>query len=106
MAEKIKISQDEFQKAAIDLKSFQNSLERHKAEMQKKYSDMGASWKGAAGVAFGNYSQKIITIFDKNIKGLEQLIMAMQNVREESTEVDQELAKSTVSPIFEKQYRF
>jgi uncharacterized protein YukE len=105
LAGKIKIVQDDFQKATTELQALQDLMEKHKAEMQTKYSDMEADWKGAGGVAFESYAQDIINRFDKNIINFNQLIMTMNKIKEYFIEADEKIVKNTAIPILKKELR-
>ena len=95
--DKIKISQDAFQKAILELQAVQNSLESHKLGMTNTYLLMRSGWKGFAGEAFEVQYKKIIKNLELNILHLSKHINDLKYVAQTLAQVDQDLAWSILA---------
>jgi WXG100 family type VII secretion target len=92
LADKIKISPDDFNKATAELRRIEGLLNDYKAELSGKYAMMMNDWRGAAGEAFEACGQKVLNNFALNIENLSCLAAEIEQASQYMKEVDQQIA--------------
>jgi len=96
LAEKVKLTFEDFKKAAAELQSTCDSLSAYKAEMLKGYTLARANWHGLAGNAFEDSCQKLLNKLAGNIERLEKLINDLKQIQLIAANVDNKLAKELI----------
>jgi uncharacterized protein YukE len=97
LADKIKISSNDFQKATSELRRIESLLNEHWNLLSLKYSTMTESWRGLAGAAFEGCARQVLEDFAFHIAGISQLALDIEQAGQFMKEADQSIAQAVTT---------